>query len=78
MTTLAETLTQIFESGKAKRDPAVSEVMDRTTADLVASDILESLPKVGDPAPIFARPNLENKTVRLSSALRSGPGRRRR
>lgn len=57
----------------AKRDPAATAIMDRATADLMATDILQRVPRVGDRAPIFARPNLDGDTVRLRSLVQRGP-----
>lgn len=57
----------------AKRDPAATAIMDRATARLIASNVLDRVPKVGDPAPSFARPNLDGETVRLRSMIKRGP-----
>lgn len=57
----------------AKRDPAATAIMDRATADLIASNVLDGIPKVGDRAPLFARPNLDGDTVRLRSLIKRGP-----
>ena len=47
--------------------------MDRATAELKATDILDGVPGVGDPTIDFALPNLEGGTIRLSSLLTKGP-----
>ena len=73
MSTLAQTLEWIKSAGAAKRDPAVTAVMTRCTADLQASGITDGIVKAGDPAPHFARPNLNHETVRLAQVLRDGP-----
>ena len=73
MTTLNERLAGLRAEKDAARDPAFTEVMNRATADLSATDILDGVPGVGDRAPLFARPNLDNETVRLRSLLRKGP-----
>ena len=57
----------------AARNPEWTAIMDRATADLAATDILDAVPAVGDRAPLFARPNLEGETVRLYSLLKRGP-----
>ena len=57
----------------AKRDPAATAIMDRATAELLASNILDGVPAVGDLAPAFARPNLDGDTVRLRSLVKRGP-----
>ena len=72
-TTLAGTLDQIRNAAAAKRDPAITAVLQRCTADLVASGITDRIVKEGDTAPLFARPNLEHQTVRLAKVLRRGP-----
>ncbi len=73
MSTLAETLDRIRNTGAAKRDPAVTAVLRDCTADLAASGITDDIVKAGDRAPLFARPNLEHRTVRLARLLQDGP-----
>ena len=73
MSTLAQTLDRIRETGAAKRDPAVNRVLRQCTADLAATGIVDRAVQVGDRAPMFARPNLEHETVRLDRVLRRGP-----
>ena len=72
-TTLAGTLDQIRNAAAARRDPEITAVLRRWTADLVASGITDRIVKAGDTAPLFARPNLDHKTVRLAQILRRGP-----
>ncbi len=72
MGSLNETLGEIRERGAAKRPPEVTALMHRATNELRASGILDQVPGPGDPAPLFARPNLGGDTVRLSSVLRRG------
>ena len=72
MSKLAPTLDRIREAGVARRDPAITRLLRRGTADLEASGILEGTVKAGDPAPLFARPNLNHDTVRLAQVLRRG------
>ncbi len=73
MQTLAETLKDIRERGEEKRPPEWTAVMKEATAALQASGITDGIPKRGDEAPLFARPDLQGSTVRLSALLRSGP-----
>ena len=73
MPTLAPTLDRIREAGVAKRDPSITQTLRCGVADLEASGILDGVVKAGDPAPLFARPNLDHETVRLARVLRSGP-----
>ena len=73
MATLAETLDRIRNAGNAKRAPELTAIMARATADLRESGIMERMPQVGDPAPLFARPNLRGETVEPATLLGSGP-----
>lgn len=73
MTTLAEQLTALRAEKEARRDPAATALMRRSTDELRDSGIVERVVGVGDRAPIFARPNLDGDTVRLRSLLRTGP-----
>ena len=73
MATLAARLDQIREAGDAKRNPEWTAIMKQGTADLIASGIADKACGVGDVAPAFARPNLDQKTVRLSALVRRGP-----
>lgn len=73
MPSLNEALAAMKAEKDAKRDPALTAIMDRATADLAASGILDGIPRAGARAPIFARPNLAGETVRLRSLLSDGP-----
>ena len=73
MPTLAETLDHIRDTGAARRDPAVTAVLRSCTADLAASGIMDAIVKAGERAPLFARPNLEHRTIHLARLLRKGP-----
>ena len=73
MDTLAEKLLALKTEKAAARNPDWTAVMDRATEDLAATDILEGVPRVGDRAPHFARPNLDGDTVRLTSLIKRGP-----
>jgi hypothetical protein len=71
--TLAGQLHQLKLERDAVRNPKFTAVMDRATADLQETDILDGVPGVGDRALDFARPNLEGDVIRLSSLLTKGP-----
>ena len=73
MPTLNEQLAEARAERDAARNPEWTAIMNRATADLAASDILDGVPGVGDRAPLFARPNLDGESVRLRSLLRRGP-----
>ena len=73
MPTLNEQLAEARAERDAARNPEWTAIMNRATADLAESDILDGVPGVGDRAPLFARPNLEGESVRLRSLLRKGP-----
>ena len=73
MQSLNDRLRAIREAGEAKRPAEINERVHRATDELRASGILERVPGAGDRAPLFARPNLDGDTVRLSSRLRAGP-----
>jgi hypothetical protein len=73
MGSLNDALTAIREAGEAKRPAEITERVHRATTELRASGILEGVPRAGDRAPLFARPNLAGETVRLSSRIRKGP-----
>lgn len=73
MPTLNEQLAEARAERDAARNPDWTAIMNRATADLTASDILDGVPSVGDRAPLFARPNLDGESVRLRSLLRKGP-----
>jgi hypothetical protein len=73
MQTLNERLTAARVERDGKRDPALTAVIHRATAELVASDILEGVPKAGDRAPSFARPDAAGETHRLRSMVKRGP-----
>ncbi len=73
MPTLNEQLSALRAEKEAARDPAVTAVMRRQIQELAASGIMDRVARVGDQAPLFARPNLKGETVRLRSLLRDGP-----
>ena len=73
MDTLNAQLAALKAEKDAARNPEWTAVMDRATADLAATDILDGVPGVGDVAPLFARPNIDGETVRLRSLIKRGP-----
>ena len=73
MDTLNQQLAALKAEKDAARNPDWTAIMDRATADLAATPILDGVPGVGERAPLFARPNLDGDTVRLSSLIKRGP-----
>lgn len=73
MTTLKEQLAAARAERDAARDPDLTTILNRATADLAASTILQGIPGVGDRAPLFARPNIDGETIRLADKLEKGP-----
>ena len=73
MTELNARLAALKAEKDAARNPDWTAIMDRATADLAARDILDGVPRVGDRAPCFARPDLDGDTVRLSALIKDGP-----
>lgn len=70
---LREQLAALRAEKDAARSPEATAIMNRATESLRASGILQGVPGVGDRAPLFARPDLDGKTVRLDSLLKKGP-----
>ena len=73
MDSLNTNLAKLRAEKDAARDPAITAVMNNATEALRRSDILDGVKSVGDRAPLFARPNIHGKTVRLRSLLKRGP-----
>ncbi len=73
MESLNERLSALKAEKDATRDPGATAIMDGSTAELAVSGILDGVPSVGDPAPLFARPDTEGTTVRLRSLAARGP-----
>ena len=71
--TLAGQLCSMKLERDGVRNPQFTEVMDRATAELKASDILDGVLGVGDRTIDFALPNLEGNPISLSSLLTQGP-----
>lgn len=70
---LGRRLAEIRAGAPDRIDADTRALMKRATAELRESSILDELPRVGDRAPGFARPNLDGRTVRLGALLREGP-----
>lgn len=73
METLNQRLTALRLEKEARRDPAVTAVLNRSTEAMRTSPALSRVKTVGDRAPLFARPNVAGDTVRLRSLLEKGP-----
>ncbi|MEM7414437.1 MAG: hypothetical protein AAF389_03010 [Gemmatimonadota bacterium] len=73
MTDLKARLAELRAEKDAARNPEWTAIMDRSTEVLIDSNFVAGVPRVGDRAPLFARPNLDGDLVRLSSLLDRGP-----
>jgi hypothetical protein len=73
MASLRQALADLRAEKDAARPPAATAIMNRATEQLAASPIMDAVVKVGDAAPMFARPNLDGETVRLRYVLKDGP-----
>jgi hypothetical protein len=70
---LADRLGRIREGAQTRIPPDKAETMERATADLRASGILEKVIKVGDRLPGFALQNASGTEVRSTDLLARGP-----
>ena len=70
---LCRRLAEMRAEKEAARPAAATAIMHAGTEALRASGILDRVPRVGDRAPLFARPSVAGPTVRLQSLLRRGP-----
>ncbi|WP_419934216.1 hypothetical protein [Candidatus Palauibacter sp.] len=70
---LCRRLAEIRAEKEAARPAPATAIMNAGTEALQASGILDRVPRVGDRAPLFARPSVAGPTVRLQSLLRRGP-----
>jgi hypothetical protein len=68
-----EKLRAIREAGEAKRPPEITARIHHATDELRDSGILDGVPRPGDRAPLFARPDLSGDTIRLRARLKNGP-----
>lgn len=73
MPSLNDRLSALKAEKDGKRDPAATAIMDGATEALRRSGATDRAVAVGVTAPLFARPDLNGDTVRLSSLLRGGP-----
>lgn len=70
---LCRRLAEIRAEKEAARPSAATAVMNAGTETLRGSGILDRVPRVGDRAPLFARPSVAGPTVRLKTLLKRGP-----
>jgi hypothetical protein len=70
---LAERLERIREGARTRIPPDKAEIMERATADLRASGILQKVIRVGDRLPAFALKNASGAEVRSADLLSRGP-----
>lgn len=70
---LTEEIAEFEAEKKRSHDPDVLEMIDVTTADLVASGIAEGALKAGEQAPGFDLPDHLGNRVRLTDLLSDGP-----
>ena len=70
---LTKEIADFEEEKKRSHDPDVLEMIDVTTADLVASGIAEDALQAGERAPDFELPDHLGNRVRLADLLAEGP-----
>lgn len=70
---LERRLAEIRAGAVDRIDADTRALMKRATSELRESPIMDGLPRRGDRAPRFARPDLDGRTVRLQRLLRDGP-----
>ena len=70
---LQETLDAMREMSKTRIPPEARAVMERSVADLRASEIMSRVAKVGQPAPDFTLPDAEGRRVSLKALVARGP-----
>jgi len=70
---LAEKLAAIRAGGKSRIPPEKLATMERATAALRDSGILNGVIKVGQPLPAFALAGSRGQTVRSADLLAAGP-----
>ena len=70
---LTSEIAAFEEEKKRTHDRDVLDMIDATTADLVATSIATQALTKGDTAPNFALPDHQGNTVRLADLLASGP-----
>ncbi|MCH7490238.1 MAG: hypothetical protein IID05_06035 [Gemmatimonadetes bacterium] len=69
---LAKTLRRLKEHS-AEKNPALAELVDRSTRELRESGIMERVLKVGNAAPPFDLRNIRGESVTLVELLEQGP-----
>lgn len=70
---LNEKLRNLKEAGAARRPAEISAVMQRSTAALVTSGILQQVAAVGEPAPDFVLPDAGGSPVDSRELRQRGP-----
>ena len=70
---LQEKLDRLKANFVAKAPKETLEIMQRASADLKASGIMEGVLKVGDHAPQFELKNAEENVIRLTDILSESP-----
>lgn len=70
---LQEKLEAIREMSKARIPPEARAVMERGTADLRASGIMDRIARVGQPAPTFELLNSGGRSIGLAELTARGP-----
>ena len=70
---LHEKLDALREMSKTRIPAEARAVMERSTADLRASGIMDRIARVGQPAPAFGLPNRDGRSVSLTELTARGP-----
>ncbi len=70
---LQDKLDAMREMAKSRLPAEALAVVERSTADLRASGIMERVAKVGQPAPEFTLPNVAGQPVTLRDMVGRGP-----
>jgi hypothetical protein len=70
---LHEKLDAIREMVKVRIPSEARAVMERSTAELRASGIMDRIARVGHPAGLFALPNRDGRSISLGDLTARGP-----
>jgi len=70
---LSEKLALTRAASAARVAPDKRAIMDRATADLRASGILQQVLMVGQPMPAFTAPNYDGRKISSKDLLNGGP-----